>query len=711
MRLAFFVFIALLPQLSLAVSSFDCERVSAGPSRPAKTFAHALSNAHAEIRFFGTHDEYAVADQALARILDHADPLQVFDLREYAQALVDACSLPASPSELSVAHIEMRGNVAWIRPGKGEVQIPRETRAAVIDLNGLPDSPEVETALRSLLEKLLDQQVAMPMRSVRKHVGLTDEGFRSGQVTYRNEVSALNQTPLSGSRLATLPLAFLVGKKLAPKAAEIAATLRLNNRAWIIGESIPTGIAELRWLSVGTSGISYRATDLKLRERRLPDEIRPDFTVDQLTTLDVTKLGQPPSIRVLASEGKRPRIKAIAPFGKTQAPLNPLGDLRAALLIAHGTSHLFYPKLPAGRRIRFDERLLEVLAHAPTDSRDRVSFRNSLRSLGEALRDGHNYVYDRTYRIAPEGAGFLPIHFDFDGTYPVVAASAAEGAIPGDRLVRIDDEDARSWLSTEAKRTSAGGSGYKIERALRELQIQTGSRKFQFLSPSGDLKTLELSPSTLETFSALKRYDYVRPSGWLSEYNASDVFYLNASSHVLPDLTALDQLLTDAKSARALIIDVRTSPKINAMALAARLIPREFKGPLYLTPVWNGPGESSDLIEPQRNFKQSPMAFTGQIILLTGPLTVSAAENVATYLADAGRVTIVGRPSAGTNGSMSGLQLPGQFLFTITAMKVQHANGELYRGLRPDVLAQPTYLHFGAGRDAELEQAVEVARK
>lgn len=45
-------------------------------------------------------------------------------------------------------------------------------------------------------------------------------------------------------------------------------------------------------------------------------------------------------------------------------------------------------------------------------------------------------------------------------------------------------------------------------------------------------------------------------------------------------------------------------------------------------------------------------------------------------LVDAGRVHVIGRTSAATNGNITGLQLPGAFGFSFTGMDVRHADAQ-----------------------------------
>ena len=79
-------------------------------------------------------------------------------------------------------------------------------------------------------------------------------------------------------------------------------------------------------------------------------------------------------------------------------------------------------------------------------------------------------------------------------------------------------------------------------------------------------------------------------------------------------------------------------------------------------------------------------------------------------LVDAGRVTVVGRNSAGTNGNITGVELPGAFGFSFTGMDVRHADAaqSVFHGIGivPDVEVPLDAASLAAGVDPELEAAV-----
>ncbi|RZA06213.1 MAG: hypothetical protein EOP11_10935, partial [Proteobacteria bacterium] len=426
-----------------------------------------------------------------------------------------------------------------------------------------------------------------------------------------------------------------------------------------------------------------------------------DFsTIDEAQLI---KLGMPPGLKL--TEGARAHVSKIAPFKEFQEPVDASGDLRAGLIIAHGAAKLFYPYFRKNGRGLLDERLLETLRHANQNSR--ADMRHSLRRLGEALSDGHHFVFDRSFKIFPDGGGLSPIAFENVNGAPVVAASAVTGAKPGDQLVAVDGEPIEIWLPRELGRSGGATPGYRFDLAMRELQIVTGARRLTFEGLDGNIKQVITSPETLEEYTKLKRFEFTRPSGWVEK----NVYYINTGAAALPNLAGFEEHLTEAARASSLILDLRESPGVSAVEIAKKLICGKFYGPQITTPVLTGPGSRSTYREPRAEYFGDG-TFSGNVTILVGPATVSAGEHFATILVDAKRVTVVGRRSAGTNGSLTGLQLPGKFFFSFTGMKVRHASGEPFHGvgILPDYYVAPTAADYAAGRDAVLLEAIRLGK-
>ena len=75
--------------------------------------------------------------------------------------------------------------------------------------------------------------------------------------------------------------------------------------------------------------------------------------------------------------------------------------------------------------------------------------------------------------------------------------------------------------------------------------------------------------------------------------------------------------------------------------------------------------------------------------------------------------TIVGGTTAGANGNVNLINLPGSgFRITFTGMRVIKHDGSQHHlvGIQPDVAIEPTLAGIREGRDEVLEKGVEVGK-
>ena len=71
---------------------------------------------------------------------------------------------------------------------------------------------------------------------------------------------------------------------------------------------------------------------------------------------------------------------------------------------------------------------------------------------------------------------------------------------------------------------------------------------------------------------------------------------------------------------------------------------------------------------------------------------------------------LVGEPTAGTNGNVTSVRLPGRYSISFTGMKVLKHDGSRHHGIGilPTVPRSRTLAGIAAGRDEQLEKAIEV---
>ncbi|NMO23166.1 peptidase S41 [Pyxidicoccus fallax] len=692
-----------------------CDRAAAGPAgtRPGSL---GLSAAHAQLRFFGTNATNLETDMALAAVLEGATVDWDAAATAYAAALEPACALDATRATLRPVQVLNVGPIAFIRPGTGAIHLPRQTRAVVIDLRGLPAAPGLEQALANAIGAASSAPVERVSRRVRVHEGVTDEiNFNR----YWNDVEVQASTPYAATGRAELPVALLTGRTLAPAAARFAVDLRMARRAWLVGEPVSTAVAETRWMPIADKGLLIRTEQLEDAQGVVPDLIPADLDLSlplgdgapersavQRGLGNLEFLGQPGPVDRTAPV-QRPPMRVREPLNEPFPPIAASSSIaRANLLIVHGTTRLFYPYFHVvgdGIDARLQETLASVDASPVTD---RKGLQQRLLRFNEVLADGHGFVF-------PIGGvlvgGFFPVTLEQVAGEPVIRRSLVPGVEPGDTLVSVAGRPMSEWLAEEMSRASAATPGYLHDVAARRLLELSGPTEFGLRSVDGITRTVTVLPQPHAQLLQVGDAPTHRPAGRLTDLGAPTLHYINMSDEVLPSIAAFNEALAGAAGASGLVIDMRGYPAGNHYEAARRLIPETFYSPIFRVPYWAGP----DQMETHENwYEWTPLSnpsYGGPIVLLVGPNSVSAAENFSIMLTAAGRVTVIGRRSAGTNGNITRLSLPGRMMVYFTGMEVLFPDRTRFHGVGivPDIESAPTAVDIAAGRDTELLRAIQ----
>jgi len=666
-----------------------------------------MSDAHALVRFFGTGPSYYEADVALVSALegDRVD-WDAAALR-YAEALQPVCALDVTSEALGPVRVEEVGAVAVIHPGTGDVALPPSAQAVAIDLRGLPAAPGLEEALAKAIAVASTQPIARAPGVVRGHIGMTDE--RSTVSTlYHNDPVPRALPPIAPTGAKELPVGLLTVPTLAPAAARFAVDLRLAGRAWLLGEPVAVAVAEYRWVPIGLRGLAIRTEALADAKGVLPDVLPADKALDaslEASLAGLPGLGAPPAVD-RSGEVTRPglgprRIRVEPPHAEKVS----LGVGRADLVILHGALRRFFPYFDRVED-RLDERLGETLAMLDAQPLAPTRLDQVLGRFSEVIQDGHalSFVPGRT------AAGYLPVVLDNVAGEVVVRRSVVPEFLPGDTLVSIEGTPMADWLAPVYARTSGATPGWRFVRAMDELRTLRGPTRFGVRAPDGALREVRVQPRSDIAPVELGRSPSIRRQGRLGDLGAPDLAYLNMATEVLTDYNQFLAALSDARNARGLILDMRGYPGgVSHYDIITHLSARRFEPPVYHQPRWTGP----DLRE-RRQVTVDPQPRTptygGPIVLLVGPGSISAAENFSIMLVGANRVRVVGRRSAGTNGDITRLGLPGGGAFIFTGLEVRMTDGAPFHGIGivPDVEVLPTAADFAAGRDPELLKAIEV---
>lgn len=169
--------------------------------------------------------------------------------------------------------------------------------------------------------------------------------------------------------------------------------------------------------------------------------------------------------------------------------------------------------------------------------------------------------------------------------------------------------------------------------------------------------------------------------------------------------------LTDTK---AIIFDIRNYPEFILYKISEYLNPERVDFVKFSKPDPKKPGR----FEFTYNLKTGPQGqndyyYRGKVILLINEETQSRAEFTCMALQTAPDATIIGSQTAGADGNVSHVMLPGGIKTHFSGIGVFYPDGtETQRiGIVPDIEIKPTIKGIREGRDEVLEKALEFINK
>ena len=186
-----------------------------------------------------------------------------------------------------------------------------------------------------------------------------------------------------------------------------------------------------------------------------------------------------------------------------------------------------------------------------------------------------------------------------------------------------------------------------------------------------------------------------------------EVAYLKLSAVKSADS---DDYVRRAAGAKVLVIDIRNYPsEFVVFSLGGHLVsaPTEFVRFTHGDPANPGAFTWTPAIAIQ------PIAprFEGKVVILVDEVSQSQAEYTAMALRSAPGALVVGSTTAGADGNVSAITLPGGLRTMISGIGVFYPDGTPTQrvGILPDVEVRPTLAGIRAGRDEVLEEGVSRA--
>jgi len=270
-------------------------------------------------------------------------------------------------------------------------------------------------------------------------------------------------------------------------------------------------------------------------------------------------------------------------------------------------------------------------------------------------------------------------------------------------------------------------NGVDIKQRRRELRPYvpasnevTAERNIHSILFKGEDKpfVITLNRDGQELAVTLERFPYEtiqseqnkrQPEKWTILPN--NIGYIHMGVLQVQDVDSVMEALWGTK---AIIFDVRNYPNGTYYWIQNKLNPARIPFVKSTKPdLWNPGSFLSTRTFSVGPFTANPNFYPGQVIVLLDERTQSHGEFTCMSLKTAPRATLIGSQTAGADGSVSYVYLPGNIKVYFTGTGIFYPDGSPTQriGIVPDIEVRPTVAGILQGCDEVLEAAVNFIGK
>jgi C-terminal processing protease CtpA/Prc len=576
----------------------------------------------------------------------------------------------------------------------------------VVDLRGTTELAEndLERALSQWAPALVPRAVESPTLRCVVHTGWVPQTFETsgGYYSSLRVLAADDVTPVRESH--PRRVVFLLGE--ASPVPWLAIALQAEGGGGLVA---PADLGVERFVPTRDHDLPHgvrakvRTCDLVHRGRGLVG-LPVDRRASGEKALDV-------ALALARSGGKprRPRFEAEPPSIKWRADetwaeldVPPLEHRLFAAIRLHQIIARFFPYVDLADD--WDGALVESLPRF-RDAKDGRAYAETV--LRMAARIGDSHVHVRGGRVR-EVIGHIPppVRLRMIEGKPTVVrvldeASAKLVAI-GDVVVSVDGERMVTRMAALRPYVAASTEARMgLQTANQALHGPEGKEAELVIERAGKTRTVRLprerTTSTSDRGPAWRILD-------------GGIGYVNLMSLERQQVPKMFDALIRTK---AIVFDMRGYPKGTAWSIVPHIALAGHVGRIGSQYLCNevsmfGGKRYLDYRVPAA----SGPKYRGRIVMLIDEEAISQSEMTAMYFDAANHVTFVGSPTAGANGDVTELGLPGGLYVTFTGQSASHGDGRRLQrlGVQPHVRAAPTIAGLRAGKDEVLERALRLLR-
>lgn len=337
---------------------------------------------------------------------------------------------------------------------------------------------------------------------------------------------------------------------------------------------------------------------------------------------------------------------------------------------------------------------------ARTFSSDQQTHQEDLEMLTAALKDGHIHV------TGPSTAYFTPpIEWEWINNQLIITKveDSDLDLIPGEQVESINGEQPLEYFNRLRAKISAPTSGWMAYRSNTQSLMGRQGTKIE-IQVNG--KTLELN-RTLNFYQHKADQKKVNPP---FKFLENGIVYINLD---IASMDTLNSIMPELEKSEAIIADLRGYPTGNNHILINHLLKKAVNKNWMKISKITYPDRKDLVGFEEMGWKMTPQKpFLGdkKIVFIIDGQAISYAESYMAFIEGYDLATIIGQPTAGTNGGINLFNLPGNYRITFTGMHVQKHDGSQLHGIGilPDIYLEKTVEGIKSGKDEFLQKAIEL---
>lgn len=341
------------------------------------------------------------------------------------------------------------------------------------------------------------------------------------------------------------------------------------------------------------------------------------------------------------------------------------------------------------------------------NTKDKEEYEDVIRYMTEKLGDGHIGMNDTSWMKGYR----TPFTVDFADKQLVITSTIDETYQVGDIILSINGTPAMEYLA-ELGQVYSGSPQVKSYMSLQAFEYkQKDEALFLEIERNGESLSLEVEYFYEDVYEkyGLSNFPVIQENFIEIE---PEIFYVNALELGYYDI---HPYLDSLKGAKGIIFEFRGYPKKNVIQILSHLSDEVVESPQWLREQIVYPDHKKLVGYDMSRWEIEPQSpkFKGTIVFITNAQAISAPETLLGVVEDNNLGLIVGQPTAGANGNVTEIDLPGHRRIIFTGMKVLKGNGMQHHliGVKPTHEVERTISGVKAGIDEYIEKALELIKK